>query len=342
MTNNFTIIEGTDNLNSNFDKLLETSNTSSIFQTIPFYEFFSNQPNTESFAFSISENEEIIVSVFGVILYEPGIKKNLTKRAIIYGGPVVNHEHKYVNNALFSILNYLTKRLKRKAIYIETRNLNDYSLYKNIFLNSGFSFEPYVNFNIDITDIDKTFMNFKSEKRRQIRKSLNSGVQIKIAKNKEEIEALYNILFDLYKTKVKKPLPDMKYFTDLFQLFQKYNNGFVSILVYNETIIGGSFCPIFNNKIYDWYRCGLDNQYKNLYPSTLSVYAGMFIGNQKGCNLFDFMGAGNINVPYGVREFKSQFGGALIEQGRYLKILNKTKYNIGKLGLKIMQKIKNK
>ena len=341
MTNNFKIIESIDTINSNFNKLLETSNTASIFQTIPLYAFFLNQPNTESFAFIISENEEIIVSIFGVILYEPGIKKNITKRAIIHGGPVINHEHEYVNNALLSILNHLTKRLKGKVIYIETRNLNDYSLYKNIFIESGFSYEPYVNFNIEITDMEKTLMNFNSEKRRQIRKSLKSGVQIKIAKNKKEVEALYNILFDLYKTKVKKPLPNRKYFTDLFDLFKKYNNGFISILVYNETIIGGSICPIFNNIIYDWYRCGLDNQYKKLYPSTLSVYAGMFIGNQKGCNLFDFMGAGNINVPYGVREFKSQFGGTLIEHGRYLKILNRTKYDIGKFGLKTMQKIKN-
>jgi lipid II:glycine glycyltransferase (peptidoglycan interpeptide bridge formation enzyme) len=323
-------------------RLLKTSNTASIFQSITFYEFFSNQPNTESFVFTISENEEIIASVFGVIIYEQGIKKNLTKRAIIYGGPLVDHEHKNVNSALSLLLSHLTKRLKGKAIYIETRNLNDYSIYNNIFLQNGFSYEPYVNYNIDISDIEKTLMNFKSEKRRQIRKSLKSGVQIEIAKNKKEIVDLYDILFQLYNNKVKKPLPDLKYFTDLFDLFKKYDNGFVSILVYNEKIIGGSFCPIFKDKIYDWYRCGLDNEYKNLYPSTLSVYAGMFIGNEKGCKLFDFMGAGNINVPYGVREFKSQFGGTLIEQGRYLKVLNKTKYKIGKIGLSIMQKIKNK
>jgi len=340
MKNNFTIREGIDDISNDFEKLLENSNTSSIFQTIPFYHFFSNQPNTEPFAFAITENEEIIVSIFGVILYESGIKKNLTKRAIIYGGPVINSKHKSVKNALTLILYHLSKSLRKKAIYIETRNLNDYSLYHNIFLKCGFSYEQYVNYHIDITDLEQTLMNFKSEKRRQIRKSLKNGVQIRTALNKEEVESLYKILSDLYSTKVKKPLPNMKYFTDLFELFEKYNNGFVSVLVFNEIIIGGSFCPIFNNIIYDWYRCGLDNQYKKLYPSTLSVYAGMFIGNQKGCKLFDFMGAGNINTPYGVREFKSQFGGALIEQGRYLKIIDKTKYSIGKLGLLILQKIK--
>jgi hypothetical protein len=68
MENNFKIIEGTENLNSNLNRLLKTSNTASIFQSITFYEFFSNQPNTESFVFTISENEEIIASVFGVII----------------------------------------------------------------------------------------------------------------------------------------------------------------------------------------------------------------------------------------------------------------------------------
>jgi len=41
-----------------------------------------------------------------------------------------------------------------------------------------------------------------------------------------------------------------------------------------------------------------------------------------------------------VREFKSKFGGELVEYGRYKKINKPLMYKIGLLGLKILQKIK--
>ncbi len=342
MKNNFKILEGIDSVDKNkLEELFETSDTSSVFQTIPFYDFFNQQLNSECFAFSITENNEISISILVVILHESGFKKNLSKRAIIYGGPVLNTIENEINKSLNMLLEYVINRLKkRKVIYIETRNLHDFSLNKDTFLNLGFSYEQYVNYHIDISNLENTFMRYKAEKRRQIRKALKKGVRIQIASRKTEIEYLYNILHDLYAEKVKKPLPNLNYFMKLFELFQKYNNGFICLLVYNNKIIGGSICPFFNNTVYDWYRCGLDNKYPKLYPSTLAVYAGMSIGNEKGFKLFDFMGAGNINTPYGVRDFKSQFGGELLEHGRFIKVINPLLFKIGKLGLKIMQKIK--
>ena len=47
----------------------------------------------------------------------------------------------------------------------------------------------------------------------------------------------------------------------------------------------------------------------------------------------DFMGAGIKGEQYGVREYKLQFGGELVEDGRYTKVLNAFLYFIGKKGL---------
>jgi len=336
----FKIVKGFETLESRLDKLYKNTDTLSIFQTIPFYNFFNNQKNTESFVYSILKDDEIIGSVFGVILYESGLKKYLTKRAIINGGPVLSNKETQNNYALKLLLKHIHKQLKYKAIYIETRNLTDYSLYKNTFEECGFDYIPYVNIQIDISDLDVAFMKFKSEKRRQVRKALKQDVKIQIAESKNDVESLYNILSDLYTTKVKKPLPELIYFLNLFETFINNNNGFVCLLVYKNEIIGGAFCPYYKNTVYDLYRCGLDKKFKNLYPSTLAVYAGMSIANKKGLKLYDFMGAGNKNIPYGVRDFKSQFGGELVEYGRFLKVLNPFLYSIGKLALKIIQKIK--
>jgi lipid II:glycine glycyltransferase (peptidoglycan interpeptide bridge formation enzyme) len=50
--------------------------------------------------------------------------------------------------------------------------------------------------------------------------------------------------------------------------------------------------------------------------------------------LFDFMGAGSPDQPYGVRDFKAEFGGELVEHGRFLCIRKPMLYWIGKMGVK--------
>ena len=52
------------------------------------------------------------------------------------------------------------------------------------------------------------------------------------------------------------------------------------------------------------------------------------------------MGAGKPDEGYGVREFKSKFGGELVELGRFLSINNPILYSIGKKVIEIIKKKK--
>ena len=52
---------------------------------------------------------------------------------------------------------------------------------------------------------------------------------------------------------------------------------------------------------------------------------------------FDVMGAGKPNVPYGVRDFKAEFGGQLVEHGRFLHICQPFLYRIGTLGVRLLK-----
>jgi lipid II:glycine glycyltransferase (peptidoglycan interpeptide bridge formation enzyme) len=49
------------------------------------------------------------------------------------------------------------------------------------------------------------------------------------------------------------------------------------------------------------------------------------------------MGAGIPDRPYGVRDFKMEFGGEVVEYGRYLCIRKPVLYKIGKWGVKILK-----
>ena len=52
------------------------------------------------------------------------------------------------------------------------------------------------------------------------------------------------------------------------------------------------------------------------------------------------MGAGKPDEEYGVRDFKAEFGGELVEHGRFLCITKSVLYQIGVIGINTLKKIK--
>ncbi len=126
-----------------------------------------------------------------------------------------------------------------------------------------------------------------------------------------------------------------------YEFFQKlfYSDfGKIVLIRYQDKIIGGSICVELKNKtLYEWFVCGLDRQFKNVYPSTLATWGAIEYAASHGLNRFDMMGAGKEGDGYGVRDFKSKFGGQLVEHGRFIYIANKMLFEIGKFGVKLLK-----
>ena len=92
--------------------------------------------------------------------------------------------------------------------------------------------------------------------------------------------------------------------------------------------------------VYEWYECGLNAVYKEQYPSVMATWAGMTMAHESCCARYDMMGAGEPRVPYGVRDFKAEFGGELVEHGRFLCVSKPIQYKIGVMGVKTLKKLK--
>ena len=313
--------------------LVDRSPYATWFQTKEAYEFYAANPNEmKSFAVGIKEDNNLKGLVVGYITNEKNsIKQFLTRRAIIIGGPLLD---KNISDEVLKILLLALKRLLMDVIYIETRNFNDYTQWKSIFEHCGFAYQPHLNFHQDCTK-ENILSSMSESRRRQIKKAIKNGVEIVEASSIKEVKAFYDILFDLYRNKVKTPLFAWTFFKDFY--IQSYGKYF--LVKYQDTIIGGIMCPILQDKaIYEWFVCGLDDVYKNQYPSVMATYAAIEYANKHNIPLFDFMGAGKPSEAYGVREFKARFGGELVEYGRFLCVRQPLLYYIGKLGVKLLKK----
>ena len=113
------------------------------------------------------------------------------------------------------------------------------------------------------------------------------------------------------------------------------------LVMYEGQVVGGSICMLLpGHGVYEWYACGKDGVFKNIHPSSVTKYAGMKYACDNGYAVFDMMGAGKPDEEYGVRDFKAEFGGELVEHGRFLCVTKPLLYKIGVLGVKILKAIK--
>ena len=318
--------------------LVEQSSYATWFQTKEAYAFYAANPNEmKPFAVGVNEDNNLKGLVVGYITNEKNsLKQFFTRRAIIIGGPLLAED---ISNEALSMLLTSLKNLPslqggaggRIPIYIETRNFHDYSRWKEVFETCGFLYQPHYDIQVHCNAA-----HIMSEQRiRQVKKAIKNGVEIAEASSEQEIRDWYRILSQLYRTKVRTPLFSEEFF------LQFYRNGVGKYLLvkHQGKVIGGMMCPILKSKaIYEWYVCGLDEEYRDQYPSVMATHAAIEYAKQNNLPLFDFMGAGKPDIPYGVRDFKMEFGGQLVEHGRFLCVRKPLLYRIGELGVRLLKR----
>ena len=352
-----------------WQQLIECSPYATWFQTLEAYAFYAALSfELIPFAFGIEEcrgdeamrqlgdkdGSRLVGVIVGYITRERNaIKQYFTRRAIIIGGPLLDeHISDEALSALLSAvknLPILNPALKGRTldttkqaplpsgragvglpIYIETRNFHDYSRWKEVFETCGFLYQPHYDIHVHCNAAHQM-----SEQRiRQVKKAFKNGATICEAQSEQEIRDWYHILSQLYREKVRTPL----FSEEFFMQFYREGVGKYLLVKHQGKVIGGMMCPILKNKaIYEWYVCGQDEEYRELSPSVVATHAAIEYAKENGLPLFDFMGAGVPEVPYGVREFKREFGGEIVEYGRFLCIRKPLLYKIGQIGVKLLK-----
>ena len=309
-----------------WSELVRTSETGTWFQSPEAYDFFASLPELmEPFVYGVERDGKLAAVCVGYVTKERNpIKQFFTRRAIIIGGVVMAAN--CAKEGMTVLLSYIRKDLESKTIYIETRNFNEYSVWKEAFEASGFAYKPHLNFHVD-----PSINNLSDNRKRQLKKS---DAITELALNELEIKEWYEVLAELYRTKVKTPLWPIEFF------LEAYRQGIAKFLLvkHEGRIIGGSMVVTDERTVYEWFECGLNAEYRDQYPSVMATYAGIQLAHQSGCSRYDMMGAGEPGVPYGVRDFKAEFGGQLVEHGRFLCVCKPMLYRIGKWGVKILKR----
>ena len=319
-----------------WSELVKKSPLATWFQTREAYMFFDDLSFLEAFAIALESDGQLKGLVVGYIQKDGGkIKQFFSRRAIVVGGPLLSNE--ITDEELAFLLSALIKRLRKKAIFMETRNFNDYTRWRSVFEQSGFDYEQHYDVQVDTTSMELVNSKLDRNRRRNIKKALDNGIVMDESPSADDLRQLYSMLEELYATKVKTPLFPFEFFEKLSKIPSSW---FFVAKNAEGQLLGGLVCVALEHRaMYAWLACGDDSNFKSLSPSVMVNYAGVSCAAREEMPRFDFMGAGKPDDEgYGVRDFKLKFGGDLVEYGRYVHVCNRLLFGIGKMAIKVLKK----
>jgi len=214
---------------------------------------------------------------------------------------------------------------------------------KEIFIKNGFEYEEHLNILVDLTiDEELLWKGVKKSRKEGIRKAIRNELKFSTFNTKNAIDVLpifYKLLKETY-LNVKLPYPSIDFF---YRLNDKMTDNYIKYFTLrkNEETIIVLIALIYKECLYAFYiGTKQDKEILRMRPVDLFYWEVMHWGKVNGIKSFDWLGAGKPNKEYGVRDFKLEYGGKLVEFGRFEKVHKPLLMEIGKTGLKIWQKLK--
>lgn len=308
----------------------------SVFQTPEMFICYLRTPNCYPIIIAAYVDNVLSGILVSTILREKGaINRFFSKRAIIQSGPIVINDEKVI---LELLLERYLRTIPRDVIYTQIRNQFDVLNRCDSFREYGFIFKPHLNYLVHLDSVDNIWGRIGKGRKQQIRKAIRKQMYVTICCSEdltdEKVHAGYDVISEVYRN-AKLPL------TGIEQILEARNlKLLVAFFVHTPegTIAGCRFALKFNKTLYGWYA-GSYKEYYSMYPNDLLIWETLRWAHLNDYNIFDYGGAGDPNKEYGVRDFKAQVGGQLVDFGRFEKVHRPLMKFIGAIGFSIYRKL---
>ncbi len=324
-----------------WERLLRESSTATWFQTCEAYNFYASVSDifmpyvvaVEGSREIGGEGQELLRGIIvGYVTKErSAFKQFFTRRAIIMGGPLLAED--IADDELQALLQAMREYLAKKAIYIETRNFNDYSQWKDTFEACGFAYQAHLNVIQDLSfGEEQIYRNLHKDRKRNLRRAEQYNLQFREVAYADDIQKVIRLVQHTYQ-RVRVPFA---YTPLLQQAIHQQDFRFFAVIKDGE-IVAGQICVCHKEVLHAWFT-GSDERFFRMRINDFLMWKVMLWGKMNGYTCFNFGGAGEPHIPSGTRDFKVHFGGEMVEYGRFLCVQNSWLYKIGSWGVRMMRK----
>jgi hypothetical protein len=311
-----------------------------IFHTPEFFQVLRKSEGYEPILMAAVDENDHIQAIFNPVIINRigGIFKKLSSYALVFGG-VLPADGNKGQRALSLLLQTYEKKIKGRALLTEIRNVTDQSLVQPLLDRYGYKYEDHLNYINNLkSDQHTVFRNFGARLRKQIRREIKKRkVHIEEVKNRDQVSICYNLLRRSYRN-ARIPFSNRDLFQNAFSLLHPKGMILFTLAYVDATPVATSVDLIYKNRIYGWYG-GVNRDYSAYVPNEMLTWYIFQWGMKKGLYIYDFGGAGKPGKKYGVRDFKSKFGGELVCFGRNTNKHNPIILALSKVGYEIYRRI---
>ena len=302
-----------------------------VFQTPEMYDVYMQTPGYAPQVLGLVHDKQLIGLLLWVVIREKGIKAKFSARSIIHGAPLVKDDKP---EYIAVLLETYDQQREKGIIYTQIRNYFEMLTVNDVFQKYGYRFKSHLNFIISLDSVDAVWNRIGKGRIKQIKKAEKNGLYVEVYEpgkiDEDFLIQGYNIIQSVYQH-AKLPLVDIE------QLYAVNRQKLLVLFVVRDVVgnmLGCRFGLLYNNSI---TLIRQQNKNQNKKESALICLKW---GIENGYTTFDYGGAGEPNKPYGVRTFKQQMGGLLVNHGRYEKVHRHMMYFIGVIAIKILRILK--
>jgi hypothetical protein len=314
--------------------------TSSVFHTPEMFQAFAQAKGYQPMLWAAVDNLRSPMALFTPfrLTLLDSVFSRFTSRSISYGSVLCAHGPEG-QKALEMVLRAYKRDIKKRVLFTELRNLVDANSLRATLGRYGFAYEDHLNYLID-TDrpAEQVLQRIGKRTRKKIRRGLRAKVvQISQVWERNELGSWYKMLQETYQF-AHVPLADCSLFEAVFD--HLYPKGMAVFLVarIDDVPVACSLELPYKDTIYGWYG-GCHREYNQHSPNELLIWHILEWGANHVHAVYDFGGAGSPDQEYGVRDFKSKFGGELVCYGRDTYVHSPLLLKLSRLGYAIYRRI---
>lgn len=339
-------IEITDNFKKDeYNDFVYNNPNASIFQSLEMAEVYERNKDTENLILVArnKNNKEILASLLAKkVVAKKGFLSSLSAHSTIRGGPIFKNTEDGIRATSLLLQEYNKRTDKWGPLYTRIHPLFDASQLLPTYYENGYKESGWNNFIIDLNKpVEEIWEGMSKSNKRNVKKAMKSGILIEEITEKKYIPIFYDLLVENY-TKRRHPLEDISNFEATFDFLVPKGLAKFYLAKYKDEYIAGRLILLYKGLVYDWYAGSSDNGFA-LKPNDLLIWHILNWGAENGYHTFDFGGGGEPErISEGWVEFKSRFGGELVNYGRYTKVHQQKKLYVAKKGFQYYKKLLHK
>lgn len=319
-----------------WEQFIQEHPQGNVFQMPGMFDVYEATPRYHPMVIACFEREKLQGILLAVVQTEySGMLGKLSARSIIWGGPLA-----YSDDVVNQLLVHYNDIIKGKAVYSQVRNLTGLDPARRIpFEKNGFVYEEHLNILVDLrVGLDGFMRGIKSNRKDGINKAKKQNFTFEVTGAPEYLDPFYRLLKETYQD-IRLPFPDLEFFVALKNKIPGSVKWFILKKNEEPIIILNALADKKNLRAF-YIGSSKDPAILNLRPTDIFHYHVIRWAIENGYETYDWMGAGKPNEEYGVRKFKLQYGGELIEMGRFEKTHKHALLKIAKIGFWCWRKLR--